>query len=97
MGEDHIGQIVKIAFTSLAVIALAFTVALVQSAPLYLVGLTPSVSNIVRQVYFAHPLIALRVIYQLADYEHTINKLISVPLSKDGGFGRLTSAPRNSY
>jgi hypothetical protein len=45
MREDRIGQVAKVAITSLAVIALPFTLALMQLASSDLVGLTPDASD----------------------------------------------------
>jgi hypothetical protein len=97
MGEDRIGQIVKIAFASLAVIALPFTLALVQSGPLDLVGLTPDASDTIRPAYLAHALIALRVVYQIVNSEHTTGMLRSFLYRRAPGSAGLISAPRNSY
>ena len=74
MGEDRIGQIIKIAFASLAVIALA----LAQSAPLDLFGLMPDAPDTIRPAHLAHALIALRVAYQIVDSEHITSMLRSV-------------------
>src|SRR5262249_46742718 len=85
MREDRIGQIVKIAVTSLAVIALPFTLALVQPTSPGSVGLTPDASDAIRPAYLAHTLVAFRVVYQVVDSEHAGSMLRSVSFSKSAG------------
>src|SRR5262249_55662053 len=83
--EDRIGQIVKVAITSLAVIALPFTLALVHPASPDTVGLTPDASDALRPADLAHALVAFRVVYQVIDSEHAGSMLRSVSLSKSAG------------
>ncbi len=83
--EDRIGQIVKVAVTSLAVIALPFTLALMRPASPDLVGLAPDASDAVRPTDLAHALVAFRVVYQVVDSEYAGSMLRSVSLSKSAG------------
>lgn len=85
MRKERIGQIIKITVTSLAVIALPFTLALVQSAPFNLVGLTPDAADTIRPTYLTDTLIAFRVVYQGVDSEHAGSMLRSFSLSKSAG------------
>jgi hypothetical protein len=62
MGKDRIGQIVKVAITSLALIGLPFTLALMQAASPDPAGLTPDASDAMRSADLAHALVAFRVV-----------------------------------
>jgi hypothetical protein len=83
--EDRIGQIVKVAIISLAMIALPFTLTLAQPAASDLVGLTPDASDAIRPADLAHALVAFRVVYQVVDSEHAGSMLRLVSLSKSAG------------
>jgi hypothetical protein len=86
MREDRIGQVVKVAITSFAVIALPFTLTLMHAASPDLVGLTPDASDTVRPADLAHALVAFRIVYQVVDSEHAGSMLRSVSLSKSAGW-----------
>src|SRR5438128_12443817 len=82
MREDRVSEIIEVAATGLAAIALTFTLALMPPAPFDLVGLTPHTADAFRPAYLPHTLIALRVVDEVVDLEHMRSMLFWVSLSK---------------
>jgi hypothetical protein len=62
MGEDGVGQIVKIATAGFAMITLSFVLALMQPSAFDLIRLAPDAADTLRPAQLADALVALRVV-----------------------------------
>ena len=75
-------QIIKVTVAGMAMIPLALALALMHPAPLDVFGFAPDASDPCGPAHLAHTFVALRVVYQVVDLEHTRSMLTSISLSK---------------
>jgi uncharacterized protein YciU (UPF0263 family) len=83
--EDRLGQIIKVTLAGFAMIALSRSLTQVPPATFDVFGLTPDTVDTFRPTHLSDSFVALCIVYQVIDLEHTGSMLDSNSLSKSLG------------
>ena len=83
MGEDRVGQIIKVFITGFAMVALPFLLTLMPPATANVLGLAPDTFDTLGPTHLPDTLVALCIVYQVIDLEHFQSMLFSISFSKN--------------